>query len=159
MTAVFPEPTVIGVLSDTHGLLRPQVLASLEGCHAILHAGDVGNQEVLTSLEALAPVFAVRGNMDRGQWAGKLPVTETVEINGWLFFLVHRLEDMDLRPSGLVHAVVFGHSHSPEVFRRDGVLHFNPGSAGPRRFRLPVTMGRITIARGRMEAQVLPLQE
>ena len=147
----------IGVIADTHGLLRPGVVEMLAGCRYIFHAGDIGNPEILEQLKSMAPVFAVQGNIDRGPWAKDLPIKEVIEINGGFFYLVHRLEDLDLDPSGGFQAVVYGHSHMPESYRKQGVLYFNPGSAGPRRFRLPVTMGRITIVDGRLESEIIDL--
>ena len=136
----------IGVISDTHGLLRPQALAALEGVELIIHAGDVGNLKVLHALERIAPVAAVRGNTDRGDWAADLPQTRVVEVGGVLLYVLHELFCLDLDPgaAGLA-AVIFGHSHSPHLERQNGVLFLNPGSAGPRRFTLPVTLARIKL--------------
>ena len=147
----------IGVISDTHGLLRPEVLESLKGCHYILHAGDVGNPEIIQQLKSIAPVFAVRGNTDWQPWATTLPHRESVEIETRWFYIVHRLEDLDLDPSVGFHAVIYGHSHMPERHVKEGVLYFNPGSAGPKRFKLPVSLGRITLMENRMESRILTL--
>jgi putative phosphoesterase len=148
----------VGVISDTHGLLRPEAVEALRGADHILHAGDVGGPEVLEALSALAPLTAVRGNNDRGAWARKLPETAVVELGGVLVYLLHDLAalDLDLRVAGMA-ALVTGHSHQPLVGERDGVLHLNPGSAGPRRFRLPVTVGRLEVAGGRLSAVIVPL--
>ncbi len=137
----------IGIISDTHGLMRPEALQALAGVDHILHAGDVGAPEVLERLRELAPVTAIRGNVDRGAWAQALPETDLVEAAGRFFYLVHDLAALDIDPSAAgVCAVVSGHSHRPAVHRRRGVLYVNPGSAGPRRFNLPVTLGLIDVS-------------
>jgi putative phosphoesterase len=138
--------TLLGVISDTHGLLRPQAVAALRGCDLIIHAGDVGKPEVLDRLREVAPTFAVRGNVDGGAWADRLPDTDIVEVGAALFCVVHNIADLDLDPptAGFA-AVVFGHSHQPSVETRDGVLYLNPGAAGPRRFRLPVSLARVRV--------------
>jgi len=144
-----PPARRIGVISDTHGLLRPQALDLLQGCGLILHGGDVGKPEVLERLREIAPVVAVRGNVDRDGATAKLPVTEAVEFAGHWFYLLHNLAelDLDLKAAGF-SAVVCGHSHQPNIAWRDGVLYFNPGSAGPRRFSLPVCLGLVEVDRG-----------
>lgn len=132
----------IGVISDSHGLLRPEVSERLEGVSRILHAGDVGRPEVLDHLRAIAPVVAVRGNVDRGEWADKLPWHESVEIGEHLIYLTHIREEIDLDPRAAgLELVIFGHTHSPVIDREGSVTWFNPGSIGPRRFSLPVSMG------------------
>lgn len=132
----------IGVLSDTHGLLRPEALRALRGCQHILHAGDVGDFAILDRLRQIAPVTAIRGNIDTAGPCAALPATQAVELDGRLIYLVHRIADLDLKPrAASIAAVVFGHSHQPEIAWRDGVLYLNPGSAGPRRFQLPVSVG------------------
>lgn len=137
----------IGIISDTHGLLRPEALRALAGVDHILHAGDVGAPEVLERLRELAPVAAVRGNVDRDAWAQALPHTDLVEAAGRFFYLVHDIGDLDIDPAAAgVCAVVSGHSHRPAVVRRKGVLYVNPGSAGPRRFRLPVTLALMVLS-------------
>jgi putative phosphoesterase len=139
----------VGVLSDTHGLVRPEALAALRGCELILHAGDVGTPAVLEALRGLAPVVAIRGNNDRGAWAEALPRTEVVEVGEALLYLVHDAAELDLDPvAAQLAAVISGHSHRPSARVRDGVLYLNPGSAGPRRFRLPVALARLEV-RGR----------
>jgi putative phosphoesterase len=150
--------TAIGVISDTHGMLRPEAVEALRGADHILHAGDVGAPEVLEALRGLAPVTAVRGNNDRGGWARGLPETAAVELGGVLVYLVHDLTelDLDLHAAGMA-ALVTGHSHKPLVGERDGVLHLNPGSAGPRRFRLPVTVAWLRIEGGRPSAEIVTL--
>ena len=134
----------VGLISDTHGLLRPEAVAALAGARLILHAGDVGSPDVLESLGRIAPVTAVRGNTDRGA-TGALPPTELVTVApGVDVYLIHILDDLDLDPKAAgVAAVVYGHSHAPRAERRDGVWYLNPGSAGPRRFSLPITVARL----------------
>ncbi|MBV9566852.1 MAG: metallophosphoesterase [Hyphomicrobiales bacterium] len=146
----------IGVISDTHGLLRPSAIAALSPSDLIIHAGDVGKPEVLEELCAIAPVIAVRGNIDKGALAQKLPEREVLELGGCRILILHDLADLDPREAGF-QAVIFGHSHRPLIETREEVLHFNPGSAGPRRFRLPVTVGRLTIAGGEMRAEIIEL--
>ena len=148
----------IGVLSDTHGLLRPEALALLAGSDHILHAGDIGSEAILNDLQQLATVTAIRGNIDRKGPCANLPATEAVELAGHLFYLVHSLADLDLKPVAAgISAVVSGHSHQPLVEWRSGVLYLNPGSAGPRRFRLPVTIARVDIEGATLTAEIIPI--
>jgi uncharacterized protein len=147
----------IGVISDTHGLLRPQAIRALRGSEHIVHAGDVGAREILEELKAIAPVTAIRGNIDQGAWAG-LPETELVELGGVSIYVLHDLTKLDLKPEAAgVKVVIFGHSHVPKQETRDGVLYFNPGSAGPRRFRLPITVGRLSIAGGEVSGEIVKI--
>jgi putative phosphoesterase len=149
----------VGVISDTHGLLRPEAVAALRGVDRILHAGDVGSARVLEALAALAPVTAVRGNNDRGAWARRLPATAVLEIGAIRLYVVHDLKDLDVDPRAAGYAaVVCGHSHRPRREDRDGVLYFNPGSAGPRRFALPISLGRLRVERGRVTGTLLTLE-
>jgi len=149
----------LGVISDTHGLVRPEALAALAGVERIVHAGDIGDQAVLDALARVAPVTAVRGNNDRGRWASDLPVTEVVEVGGVLLYLLHDLHELDLEPRAAgFAAVISGHSHQPRLEDKDGVLYLNPGSAGPRRFKLPISLARLTIAKGRVNAELVTLQ-
>lgn len=143
----------IGVVSDTHGLLRPDAVRRLAGVDRILHAGDIGRPEVIEGLRAVAPVDAIRGNVDHGDWAAACPETLTVSLEGRRIHLVHALDWLRIDPAS-VDAVVFGHSHKPSLETRDGVLFLNPGSIGPRRFRLPVTLAILELGAGRMEAVV-----
>lgn len=146
---------LVGVISDTHGLLRPEVLAALRGAELILHAGDVGSEAVLWGLEQLAPVTAVRGNADCGTWSEKLPKSAALELEGVAIYLHHGHEPLDLDPaSGGFGVVIQGHSHQPRLERAGGVLYLNPGSAGPRRFALPVSVARLTLSGGRAEAEL-----
>lgn len=150
--------TSIGIISDTHGLVRPEVEKALSGCGHILHAGDVGDAEVLPRLERIAPVVAVRGNMDYGSWANTLPAKEMAEIEGIFFYLLHDLHHLDLEPSAAgIHVVVSGHTHQPEIFQKDGVTYLNPGSAGHRRFNYPVSIGMIDIKHGTMSARIVEI--
>jgi len=136
----------IGILSDTHGLLRPEVLTALAGVDHILHAGDVGDIEILDTLRHIAPVTAIRGNVDTARPCADLPATEAVELAGHLFYLVHSVGWLDLNPKAAgISAVISGHSHQPGLSTRDGVLYLNPGSCGPRRFRLPVSLATLTV--------------
>ena len=136
----------IGVISDTHGLLRPEAVSVLKKCNAIAHAGDIGAEEVLSALRAIAPIYAVRGNVDWQPWAMNIPVYEFVELSGRVFYITHILENMDLDPKAAgVNVVISGHSHQPDFFKKENVLYMNPGSAGPRRFTKPVSMGKIVI--------------
>jgi putative phosphoesterase len=149
----------VGVISDTHGLLRPEAVAALTGVERIIHAGDIGDRAVLDALGRLAPVSAVRGNNDRGGWAREIPETEVVEIGGMALYVLHDLHELGLDPRAAgFAAVIAGHSHQPRQEERDGVLYFNPGSAGPRRFRLPVSLGRLTIERGRLTGTLTTLE-
>ena len=134
----------IGVISDTHGLVRPQALEALQGSDVIIHAGDVGAPEVLERLRSLAPVAAVRGNVDRGAWADGLPEERTIDVGGARIHLVHNLKTMSSEPEGC-RMVISGHSHRPSIQKRDGVIYLNPGSAGPRRFTLPVAVATIRL--------------
>jgi hypothetical protein len=148
----------IGVISDTHGLLRPEAAEALRGSELILHAGDVGAAEVLRELKRIAPVVVVRGNVDEGPWAERLHATEMVECAQRSFYILHRIVDLDLKPEAAgIAAVTYGHSHKPLIEWRKGVLYFNPGSAGPRRFALPVTVGKIEIVNGELRPEIIQL--
>jgi putative phosphoesterase len=148
---------LIGVISDTHGLLRPEAVAALRGVEHILHAGDVGDVAILDALRAIAPVTAIRGNVDVAGPCAELPATDVVELGGQLFYLVHSMHDLDINPKEAgVAMVVSGHSHKSSVTVKDGVVYFNPGSAGPRRFSLPITLGFVTVEDG-VEASVKEL--
>ena len=150
---------LIGVISDTHGLLRPEALEALAGTEYILHAGDVGKIEILDALRALAPVTAIRGNVDVSGECAKLPPTEMVELVGRFFYLVHSIHDLDLDPVAAgVDVVVSGHSHKPAIETKKGVLYLNPGSAGPRRFDLPVSIAFVTLSKDGVEARIVELQ-
>ena len=148
----------IGLISDTHDLLRPEALAAMRGVDRILHAGDICGGTVLDGLATIAPVAAVRGNNDRGAWAERLPVDATVEFEGVRIHVVHDIATMALDPRAAgIGVVISGHSHRPSIATRDGVLHVNPGSAGPRRFSLPIAMAELTIEGGTVAARIIAL--
>jgi uncharacterized protein len=151
---------IVGVISDTHGLLRPEAVGTLRGSDYIIHAGDVGDAEILKQLNAIAPVTAVRGNVDREPWARKLPETQVLEAGGISIYVLHSVADLDLKPEAAgFAAVVSGHSHIPKQEVRNGVLYFNPGSAGPRRFKLPVSVGRLVIQGGKVRGEIMRIIE
>jgi len=148
----------VGVISDTHGLLRPEAESALCDVDLIVHAGDVGHPEVLTKLKRIAPVFAVRGNVDTDPWAQQLPLTTVVEAGGASFYVLHNLRELDFRPDGAkFDFVVSGHTHQPEQLERQGVLYLNPGSAGPRRFHLPVTLALVDLGKKPWKAEIVVL--
>lgn len=148
----------VGVISDTHGLLRPEALQALQGAEHILHAGDVGDPQILTSLAKIAPVTAIRGNIDEGGTCGHLPTIELIELGGRSIYMLHDVKKLELNPEAAgIAAVVFGHSHKPTVERRRGVLFLNPGSAGPRRFELPVSVAWLHIEPHGLNPQIVTL--
>ncbi|HZS95544.1 MAG TPA: metallophosphoesterase family protein [Terriglobales bacterium] len=150
--------TVVGIISDTHGLLRPEAIEALRGVALILHAGDVGAPEILAELRLIAPVIAVRGNVDRGPWASGLPPNEVIEIEGIAIYMLHILPELDLKPEASgIGVVVYGHSHVPKSEVKNGVLYFNAGSAGPRRFKLPVTVGKLVIEGGAVRGEIVEI--
>ena len=150
---------IVGVISDTHGLLRPQAMEALRGSDRIIHAGDVGGPEILDALSRLAPVTAVRGNVDLADWAETLPRTATLELGGSRIHVLHDLADLDIDPRAAgIGVVVSGHSHRPGLRQRDGVLLVNPGSAGRRRFTLPISLARLHLAAGRVSASLVELR-
>jgi uncharacterized protein len=149
---------VIGVISDTHGLLRPEAVDALRGVDLILHAGDVGSVEVLKTLKEIAPVVAVRGNNDKGDWAEELPHWEVTEVGAIHIYMIHDVKEMDLSPAVAdFRIVVSGHSHKPSVEERKGVLYVNPGSAGPRRFSLPISIARLKVTGAIVSAELIEL--
>jgi uncharacterized protein len=151
---------IIGVISDTHGLLRPEALAALRGSDYIIHAGDIGDSHILDKLAAIAPLTAVRGNVDHGDWAPKIPTTNVLEIGEVSIYVLHSLQELDLKPEAAnFAAVVYGHSHVPKQQLRNGVLYFNPGSAGPKRFKLPVSVGRLLLSDGKVESEIVKLED
>jgi putative phosphoesterase len=147
---------IVGLISDTHGLLRPEALDALTGSDFIVHAGDIGDEEVLAALSRVAPVTAVRGNVDTQDWARSLPDTEVLEVGASArLYVLHNIEDLDIDPAAAgLHAVIFGHTHKPGTQVKDGVLYVNPGSAGPRRFSLPVSMGRLLVEAGKVSVDL-----
>jgi putative phosphoesterase len=149
----------VGVISDTHGLLRPEAVVALKDSQLIIHAGDVGDPGILDRLRAIAPTFAVRGNVDTAPWATALPLTEVVDVGGLQIYVLHNLADLDLDPkaAGLV-VVISGHTHRPIAERRNDVLYLNPGSAGPRRFSLPIAVARLQIDGSRLSHEIIELR-
>lgn len=149
---------VVGVISDTHGLLRPQAVAALAGVDVIVHAGDIGAADVLAELARIAPVTAVRGNNDRGAWAAAIPETATLDVGGARLYVLHDRHELAIDPRAAgVAVVIAGHSHRPALEERDGVLFVNPGSAGPRRFTLPVATARLRVERGAVSGEIVLL--
>ena len=149
---------IVGIISDTHGLLRSQALEALRGSDAIIHAGDVGREEILRALKRIAPLTVVRGNIDTSPWARKLPSTNVFESAGTSIYVLHNIDELDLDPAAAgLSAVIFGHSHRPLIENRRGVLFFNPGSAGPRRFNLPISVGRLIVENGRLMPELVEL--
>ena len=148
----------VGLISDTHGLLRPQARAFLVGCDYIIHGGDVGGSDILEVLAAIAPLIAVRGNNDHGMYAARLRETELIRVGNVFFYVIHDIADLDIDPhSAGVRVVVSGHSHRPKVEERDGILYVNPGSCGPRRFKLPISVGEVTVSGTAVTARTLEL--
>lgn len=151
-------PILIGVISDTHGLLRPEAIEALRGSEHIIHAGDIGSPEIMETLSAIAPLTAVRGNVDKGAWSRKLPENQVLELGGLSIYVLHDLAHLDLKPRAAGFSVVVsGHSHVPGQETRDGVLYFNPGSAGPRRFKLPVSVGKLIVESGSVRGEHVTL--
>jgi len=150
----------VGIISDTHGLLRPEAQQALRGVQLLIHAGDVGAPEILTQLKLIAPVFAVRGNVDTQPWAQELPLTTVVQTSGFHFYVLHNLQDLDLKPQAAgFDAVISGHTHQADQHHDAGVLYLNPGSAGPRRFQLPVTLALLEIAKKPWRVEIVRLLE
>lgn len=150
---------VIGIISDTHGLLRPETVAALRGSDLIIHAGDIGDPAILQELGKIAPVRAIRGNIDVQPWAREVPDTDVVEIGDLSIYVLHDWKQLDLNPRAAgFAAVISGHSHKPLIESRDGVLYFNPGSAGPRRFSLPITIGRLYLNDGVVSPEIVELK-
>lgn len=150
---------ILGLISDTHGLLRAEAVEALRGSDLILHAGDVGSPEILEALRTIAPVVAVRGNVDTGKWAQALPLTEAIHAGPVIIYMLHILQDLDINPAVAgVHIVVSGHSHKPGQTAKDGVLYVNPGSAGPRRFYLPVTVARLDLESRPLKLEFIDLE-
>ena len=152
------DEILVGVISDTHGLLRPEAVAALKGTDLIIHAGDVGAPEVIDALRNLAPTFVVRGNVDKAHWADALPMTAHVEVGRFQFHVLHDISELGLDPAAAGYAaVVYGHSHRPSIEMRDGVWFLNPGSAGPRRFNLPVSIARVIVSGQQLRPEIVEL--
>lgn len=148
----------VGIISDTHGILRPEASTFLRGCNHIVHGGDIGTQDILHELSLIAPITAVRGNNDKGPWANALPETELVQFGAVFVYLIHDLAHLDVDPKAAgVSVVVSGHSHQPLIQERDGVLYINPGSAGPRRFKLPIAVAELKIAGNSITPSIVEL--
>jgi putative phosphoesterase len=144
----------VGVISDTHGLLRPEALEVLDGVDLIVHAGDIGAPQIIDALRKFAPVWAIRGNVDRGLWADAFSATKIVEVDDLLLFVLHDLGQLDLDPAAAgFRVVIHGHSHDPKIVEKQGVIYLNPGSAGPRRLRLPISMARMVVGDGQGKAE------
>ncbi len=154
-----PRKIVVGLISDTHGLLRPEALDRLRGSDFIVHAGDIGDPKIIVELARLAPVTAVRGNIDKGTWADSVPETEVLEVGGaTLLYVLHNIQDLDLDPAAAgFHAVVSGHSHQPRIRWKDGVVYINPGSAGRRRFSLPISVGRLLVDACKVSVELIEI--
>jgi putative phosphoesterase len=153
------SPIAVGVISDTHGLLRPEAVAALHASDVIIHAGDVGDPQILERLRAIAPTHAVRGNVDTSAWAEKLPLTDVVEVGALQIYILHNLADLDLNPKAAgFAAVISGHTHRPNAQLRDDVLYLNPGSAGPRRFTLPIAVARIVVTGSHLSHEIVELR-
>jgi len=152
------DASLIGLISDTHGLIRPEALAALKGSDLIIHAGDVGNSGIIERLRVVAPVVAVRGNVDKGDWASRFPMTATVQAHSALIYVLHDIQQLDIDPAAAgINIIVSGHSHKPGRTERSGVLYLNPGSAGPRRFQLPITVARLNLLRSPWSVEFMSL--
>jgi uncharacterized protein len=152
------QKVIIGIISDTHGLLRPQAVEALRGSEHIIHAGDIGAPEIISELRKIAPVTAIRGNVDVQTWAREFPETEAVELAGKSIYVIHDVNALDLNPKAAgFDAVISGHSHQPKQEIKDSVLYLNPGSAGPRRFKLPISIAKLTILKADLNAELILL--
>jgi len=149
---------IVGAISDTHGLLRPEVLKLFKSVDLILHAGDIGDRQILEQLMALAPTIAVRGNNDKGEWARRIPESRQIDVGGISIFMIHDIKEITASSHSSVDIILSGHSHKPSIERRDGILYLNPGSAGPRRFKLPVSVARITISKSQVTARLIEIR-
>jgi putative phosphoesterase len=150
---------VVGLIADTHGLLRPQALQALAGVDLIIHAGDIGKPEVLAGLKQVAPVRAIRGNNDRDEWARRLPDARTVQVGRFRIYVIHSIHELSFDPAARrIGAVISGHSHKPSILEKSGVLFVNPGSPGPRRFRLPVAVGKLWVSGDQAKAEIIELR-
>lgn len=152
------QKSLIGVISDTHGLIRPEAVQALRGADLIIHAGDIGEPDVIETLKSIAPVVAIRGNNDKGSWARRFPETAVVEVGKIRIYVIHNVKELEIDPAAIgFRVVISGHSHRPSMVERDGVLFLNPGSAGPRRFKLPVAVARLRIRGKSVSPQIVEL--
>jgi putative phosphoesterase len=152
-------PHLVGILSDTHGWLRPEAKAALIGCDLIIHAGDVGKPEILSELKAIAPLFVVRGNVDNGEWANQLPLRETLDLGGFTIYVLHNLQELDVDPEVAgFQAVITGHTHKAHEYRKGQVLYLNPGSAGPKRFDYAISVARLHVENKPWRFEIIHLQ-
>ncbi|MBI4490120.1 MAG: metallophosphoesterase family protein [Deltaproteobacteria bacterium] len=152
------KKSLIGVISDTHGLIRPESLRALRGAELIIHAGDIGKPEVIETLKSVAPVVAIRGNNDKGSWARRFPETAVVEVGKVRIYVIHDVKELEIDPATAgFRVVISGHSHRPSVLRQNGVLYLNPGSAGPRRFKLPIAVARLRVRGESVSARIIEL--
>ena len=148
----------VGIISDTHGLVRPEAIDALGGSDLILHAGDIGSPDVLQELSKIGPVYAVKGNNDKGEWTSELPLNDVIEVEQVFFYLIHDLKEIDLDPAAAgFQVVVSGHSHKPQREEKKGVLYLNPGSAGPRRFKLPICVARVQVSNRNIQSEIVEL--
>lgn len=153
-----PSTIQVGIISDTHGLLRREALKALQGADLIIHAGDVGKEEIVDKLETIAPVHAVRGNVDTAPWTRRLPVSTVVEVGDVVLYILHNIYDLTVDPNVAgFRMVVTGHTHDPAITERNGVIYLNPGSAGPRRFQMPVSMARVQVTDRDVECRIVEL--
>jgi uncharacterized protein len=154
------NPILVGLISDTHGLLRPEATAALRGSNLIIHAGDIGNPQILEELKSIAPTFAVRGNIDTQPWASAIPPSEIIELAGTSIYVLHDLKQLDIKPAVVnFKIVVSGHTHQPESRWHAGVLYINPGSAGPKRFSLPISLARLDLCKTPWQAEFINLSD
>jgi len=154
------NPLRVGLISDTHGLLRPEARAFAGSCDYIIHGGDIGSAAILDELSALAPLIAVKGNNDRQAWAAHLPETEMIRVGGVFIYVIHDISQLDIEPHAAgVQVIVSGHSHKPLIEQRDGILYINPGSCGPRRFKLPISVAEILVDGTKVKARTLEFTE
>jgi putative phosphoesterase len=149
---------IVGAISDTHGLLRPEVLKLFKSVDLILHAGDIGDPQILEQLTVLAPTIAVRGNNDKGEWARRIPESRQIDVGGISIFMIHDVKEITASSHSGADVILSGHSHKPSIERRGGILYLNPGSAGPRRFKLPVSVARITVSKSQVTARLIEIR-
>ncbi len=148
----------IGIISDTHSLLRPEAISLLQGCDRIFHAGDIGCLEIIEKLSSIAPVTAIKGNIDKDEWASDFPDSEAIEIGGKFIYMLHNLRDLDIDPVAAgFDIIISGHSHKSDIEHKDEIIYLNPGSAGPRRFKLPITLAKIEISDDNISTEIIEI--